>query len=351
MIAAVLHGPKRIVLEEWEQPEPGPGQVLVRVRAGGICGSDLSYYFKGKSGDFVMRDPFVLGHELAGEVAGVGADVTEFTTGQRVAVNPGLNCGTCRFCVRGMVNHCLHMRFLGSASVYPHAQGAFREYIAVAESQCVAIPEGFDYATASMAEPLAVTLHALRHAPTLLGARVLVVGCGPIGCMLVAAAKRAGAHRLTAVDLAEPALRKALEMGADEAVAATDAAQIDAWQQRRGTFDVTIEASGSPAGLETALRTAVAGGTVLQVGNMPAGQSPVSLNYIMSRELRFLGSFRFGAEYATAVEEIVSGKIDLRPLMSHTFPLREANEAFAMAQDRSQSMKVHLDFHGVEHAR
>ena len=181
MIAAVLHEPKKIVLEEWKQPEPGPGQVLVRVRAGGICGSDLSYYFKGKSGDFVRRDPFVLGHELAGEIATVGADVTSLTVGQRVAVNPGLNCGTCRFCVRGMINHCLHMRFLGSASVYPHAQGAFREYIAVSESQCVAIPDGFDFATASMAEPLAVTLHALRHAPTLLGARVLVVVCGPIG--------------------------------------------------------------------------------------------------------------------------------------------------------------------------
>ncbi|WP_419806094.1 L-idonate 5-dehydrogenase [Terriglobus sp.] len=344
MIAAVLHEPKKILLEEWEAPEPGPGQVLVRVRAGGICGSDLSYYFKGKSGDFAMRDPFVLGHELAGEVAAVGTDVAAFPVGQRVAVNPGLNCGTCRFCVRGMTNHCLHMRFLGSASVYPHSQGAFREYVAVAESQCVAIPHDFDFATASMAEPLAVTLHALRHAPTLLGARVLVVGCGPIGCLLVAAARRAGAHHLTAIDLAQPALDKAMEMRADTAVSATDTAQIDAWQQHRGTFDVVIEASGSPAGLDTALRTAIAGGTVLQVGNMPSGQSPVAMNLIMSKELRLLGSFRFGAEYATAVEEIVSGKLDLRPLMSHTFPLAEANKAFAIAQDRSQSMKVHLQF-------
>lgn len=344
MIAAVLHEPKKIVLEEWERPAPGPGQVLVRVRAGGICGSDLSYYFKGKSGDFVMRDPFVLGHELAGEIAELSSDVTSLRTGQRVAVNPALNCGTCRFCVRGMINHCLHMRFLGSASVYPHAQGAFREYIVVAESQCVAIPDSFDFATAAMAEPLAVTLHAMRHTPTLLGAHVLVVGCGPIGCLLIAVAKRAGAHHITAVDLSRPALDKATEMGADATVTADSSEQIEQWQQRRGTFDVAVEASGSPAGLETALRTAVAGGTVLQVGNMPAGQSPVSLNYIMSKELRFQGSFRFGVEYATAVEEIVSGKLNLQPLMSHTFAMHEANEAFAMAQDRSQSMKVHLQF-------
>ena len=344
MLAAVLHEPKKIVVETWDEPELAPGQVLVRVRAGGICGSDLSYYFKGKSGDFAMQEPFVLGHEVAGEVVSLGDDVTDFTPGQRVAVNPGLNCGTCRFCVRGMINHCLHMRFMGSASVYPHMQGAFREVVAVSARQCFAIPGDFDFATASMAEPLAVTLHALRHAGSLLGARVLVVGCGPIGCMLVASAKRAGAHNLVAVDLAQPALDKAMQMGADEAYSATDTERIAAWSLRRGTFDVVLEASGSAPGLDTALKSAIAGGAVVQVGNLPAGMSHVPVNFIMSKELRYQGTFRFGAEYATAVEELVSGRIDLKPLMTHRFGVQEANEAFVMAQDRSQSMKVHLDF-------
>ena len=344
MLAAVLHEPQKIVVETWSTPEPAPGQVLVRVRAGGICGSDLSYYFKGKSGDFAMREPFVLGHEVAGEIAGIGAEVAGFRVGQRVAVNPGLNCGTCRFCVRGMTNHCLHMRFMGSASVYPHMQGAFREVVAVAASQCVPIPDGFDFAIASMAEPLAVALHALRHAGSLLGARVLVVGCGPIGAMLVAAARRAGAHELVVVDLAQPALDKAMAMGADAAYSAKDADRIEDWSQRRGTFDVVMEASGSVPGVETALRCALAGGTVVQVGNLPAGLSPVPVNFIMAKELRYQGTFRFGAEYSTAVEELVSGRIDLTPLMTHRFRVHEANEAFRMAQDRSQSMKVHLDF-------
>ncbi len=344
MLAAVLHEPGKIVVEQWDTPEPQAGQVQVRVRAGGICGSDLSYYFKGKSGDFAMKEPFVLGHEIAGDVTAVGEDVTEIRVGQRVAVNPGLNCGTCRFCVRGMTNHCLHMRFMGSASVFPHMQGAFREYINVAERQCVAVPDSFDFAMASMAEPLAVTLHALRHLPTLIGAKVLVIGCGPIGCMLVAGAKRGGAHSITAIDLAQPALAKAKEMGADEVFSASDTSLVEGWMQRRGTFDVVIEASGSPAGLDTALRSALAGGIVLQVGNLPAGQSPVAANFIMAKELSYLGSFRFGVEYATAVEEIVSGKMDLRPLMTHRFSLADANAAFSMAQDRGQSMKVHLDF-------
>jgi L-idonate 5-dehydrogenase len=345
MIAAVLHEAKKIVIEEHDTPQLLPGQVLIGVRAGGICGSDLSYYFKGKSGDFAMREPLVLGHEVAGEVAALGEGVSGLRAGQRVAVNPSINCGTCRFCAKGMPNQCLNMRFMGSASTFPHMQGAFREFIAVSASQCIPVPDSFDFAQASMAEPLAVVLHALGQAGSLVGARVLIGGCGPIGCILVAAARRAGAHRLTAVDLAQKALDMAAQLGADETVLADDQAAIDRWSQNRGTFDVVIEASGSPTGVNTALRTVAAGGTVVQVGNLPAGQSLVATNLIMAKEVRYQGSFRFKSdEYAIAVEEIVARKIDLRPLMTHTFAFEEANHAFAVALDRSQSMKVHLLF-------
>ncbi|MGB6430366.1 MAG: L-idonate 5-dehydrogenase [Candidatus Acidiferrales bacterium] len=345
MIAAVLHEPKKIVIEEQDRPQLMPGHVLISVRAGGICGSDLAYYFKGKSGDFALREPLVLGHEVAGEVAALGEGVSELRVGQRVAVNPSANCGSCRFCLKGMPNQCLNMRFMGSASTFPHVQGTFREFIAVSGRQCIPVPDSFDFAQASMAEPLAVALHAIGQAGSLLGARVLMVGCGPIGCILLAAAKRAGAHKLTAVDLAQKALDMAARLGADETVLADDQSAIDRWSQNRGTFDVVIEASGSPAGLNTALRTVTAGGSVVQVGNLPAGQSPVAINLIMAKELRFQGSFRFNSDqYAIAVEEIVARKIDLRPLMTHTFALTEANHAFDVALDRSQSMKVHLLF-------
>ena len=344
MLAAVLRDAKKIVIEEHEVPEPAPGHVRVRVRAGGICGSDLSYYFKGKSGDFAVREPFVLGHEAAGEVAALGEGVRGFQVGQRVAVNPALNCGTCRFCVKGMTNHCLNMRFMGSASTFPHVQGMFREFISVASSQCIALPDGLDFAQASMAEPLAVALHALRQAGSLLGARLLIVGCGPIGCILLAAAKRAGAHYIVAIDLAQKALDMASQLGADETALASDQNRIDRWAENRGTFDVVIEASGSPVGLNTSLRGARAGGTVVQVGNLPAGQSDVAANLVMAKELRYQGSFRFAEEYAIAVEEIVSNRINLLPLMTHAFPISDANRAFEAAADRSSSMKVHLHF-------
>ncbi|MEM5340409.1 L-idonate 5-dehydrogenase [Paraburkholderia azotifigens] len=344
MFAAVLHEPKKLLIDELDAPQPQAGQVQIRVRAGGICGSDLSYYFKGKSGDFPVREPFVLGHEVAGEVAALGEGVSGLAVGQRVAVNPGLNCGTCRYCIKGMPNHCLNMRFMGSASTFPHMQGMFRQFIAVSAHQCMPVPDGLDFAQASMAEPLAVALHALRLAGSLVGAKVLLVGCGPIGCILLAVAKRAGAHRIVALDLAEKALQMATTLGADETVLATDHARIDQWAQQRGTFDVVLEASGSTAGLDTALRAARAGGTVIQVGNLPAGQSPVAANLVMSKELRYQGSFRFTDEYAVAAEELGSHKIDLRPLMTHAFPLEDVNRAFEIAHDRTQSMKVHLHF-------
>ncbi|WP_175946381.1 L-idonate 5-dehydrogenase [Caballeronia sp. BCC1704] len=344
MLAAVLHEAKKLLIDEIDTPQPQPGQVQVRVRAGGICGSDLSYYFKGKSGDFKVREPFVLGHEVAGEIAALGEGVTGLRVGQRVAVNPGLNCGACRFCVKGMPNHCLNMRFMGSASTFPHMQGMFRQYITAAARQCVPVPDSLDYAQASMAEPLAVALHALKQAGSLVGASMLLVGCGPIGCIVLAAARRAGAHRIVAVDLASKALQMAASLGADETVLATDQARIEEWSRERGTFDVVIEASGSPAGLDTALRAVRAGGSVIQLGNLPAGQSPVAANLVMAKELRYQGSFRFTDEYAIAADELASQRIDLRPLMTHAFPLADANRAFEVAQDRNQSMKVHLQF-------
>jgi L-idonate 5-dehydrogenase len=293
----------------------------------------------------VIREPFVLGHEAAGEVTALGEGVSGLHAGQRVAVNPGVNCGACRFCIKGMTNLCLNMKYMGSASTFPHMQGMFRQFIAVSASQCIPVPDSLDFAQASMAEPLAVALHALRQVGSLVGARVLMVGCGPIGCILLASARRAGAHHLTAVDLAQKALDMAVQLGADEAVLADNQNVIDQWSHSRGTFDVVIEASGSPAGLNTALRTVVAGGRVLQVGNLDAGQSLVAANLIMAKELRYQGSFRFNNdEYAIATEEIVTQKIDLRLLMTHSFPVKDVNHAFDVALDRSQSMKVHLLF-------
>ena len=343
MYAARLYSAKNLKIEDIDEPTPEAGQVKIRFRAGGICGSDLSYYFKGKSGDFEVREPFVLGHEFAGEVVALGAGVSNLAIGQRVAVNPSVSCNRCSFCLSGFPNQCLDMKFMGSASVFPHRQGGFREFICVNASQCFSVPDTVSYAEASMAEPLAVSLHCVRRCGTLIGANLLIVGCGPIGAILLLAARRAGAHRITVIDISRQALEMAKKLGADETYDATENGLAERWSKNRGTFDVVIEASGSAAGLNTALQAVKARGRMVQMGNLPSGQVPVSANLIMAKEIDYVGTFRFtDAEYAAAVEEIAGRKIDLTPIMTHRFPIAEIDKAFEVAADRNQSMKVHL---------
>ena len=182
MLATVIHGAKDLRLEE--RPEPGAPadhQVLLRFGAGGICGSDLSYFNKGRVGDFMVREPLCLGHEFAGEVIATGAAVTGLKPGDRVAVNPNHPCRVCRACVAGKGHLCYKMNFFGSAAVYPHIQGVFRETLLVDAAQCHRVPRLIDFRIAAMAEPMAVSLHAIQRAGSLVGKDVLITGGGPIG--------------------------------------------------------------------------------------------------------------------------------------------------------------------------
>ena len=218
------------------RPGPVPAdRVRLRFRAGGICGSDLHYYLHGRSGPFELKEPLTLGHEFVGEVAEVGAAVEGVTVGTRVAVDPSLPCRHCRSCREGRENLCENMRYYGSASVFPHVQGGFREAVDVHPSQCVPLPEGMPYELAVFAEPLAVTLQAVGRAGPVFGRSVLVTGCGPIGALTVATLKAAGAAWITATDLLEGPLAKARAVGADEAIdVANDAPALDRYRARRG---------------------------------------------------------------------------------------------------------------------
>src|SRR3954467_12018381 len=185
MRAAVLYAPKDLRIEDVADAPLGPGEVEVRIEAGGICGSDLHYYFDGGFGTVRLREPMILGHEIAGTVSRVGAEVASVKPGQRVAVNPSRPCGTCRYCQEGKQNHCLDMRFYGSAMRFPHVQGGFREVLVCDEAQAVAVPSSTSAAQAAFAEPFAVCLHAVNRAGSLLGRRVLITGAGPIGALTV----------------------------------------------------------------------------------------------------------------------------------------------------------------------
>jgi L-idonate 5-dehydrogenase len=343
MRAVVIHAPKDLRIDSFPDAAPGPGQVRVKIANGGICGSDLHYYHHGGFGTVRIQHPMALGHEIAGVVAAVGDGVTDVTEGMRVAVNPSLPCGHCRYCREGLRNQCLDMRFLGSAMRNPHVHGGFREYITVDASQAVPISSSLSLAEAAMAEPLSVCLHAAHQAGPLLGKRVLVTGCGPIGALTVATLKAAGAAWITATDLIEGPLAKAKAVGSDEAIdVGNDAAALDRYRARRGWFDVAIEASGSVAGLQTCLECVRAGGVVVQLGNIPGSAWSLVLQALMTKELDLRGSFRFNRVFEQALSALAERRIVVDPLLSARFPLADARDAFELALDRGRSMKVQL---------
>lgn len=347
----VIHAPDDLRVVEQSAEDLAPGQVLVRVGFGGICGSDLHYFHQGGFGTVRIKRPMILGHEVAGTVVEVAADVTRVKPGDRVAVNPSRPCTRCRYCLEGWPNQCLDMRFYGSAMRDPHVEGAFRGLLACDAIQCERVAVGVPLQHAALAEPFSVALHGVSRAGPLLGKRVLVSGCGPIGVLAVAAARLHGAAEVTAVDLTDETLAVARAMGATHTVnAATD----PQWTQpyaadgvtRKGSFDVMFECSGSAQALRAGLDVMQPRGTVVQLGL--GGDVPLPQNLVVAKELTLVGSFRFHAEFALAVRLINEGRIQLAPMITRAFPLSQAREAFELASDRRRAMKVLLDFEAAE---
>lgn len=338
----VAHGPRDLRIETRDVGAPGPGQVRIDMAAGGICGSDLHYYLHGGFGDVRLREPMILGHEVAGHIAELGEGVSGLSVGQLVAVSPSRPCGTCRFCQAGQHNHCLDMRFYGSAMPFPHIQGAFRDGLIADATQCTPA-DGLSAGQAAMAEPLAVCLHATRQAGEMLGKTVLVTGCGPIGVLAILCARRAGAARIVATDLSDYTLGIARANGADETInVATSPDGLSAFHADKGQFDVMLECSGAVAALTSAIPAMRPRGVIVQLGM--GGDMTLPVQAITAKELLLRGSFRFHPEFAMGVALMQKGLIDVRPLITHTLPAERAVEAFETAADRSRAMKVHLTF-------
>jgi len=343
MLGVVIHAPKDLRVEEIPAASLGPHDVQVRIESGGICGSDLHYYHHGGFGTVRIREPMALGHEIAGTVEKVGAEVSRVSPGQRVAVNPSQPCDQCRYCRAGQHNQCLDMRFIGSAMRFPHVQGGFRQSLTVDEKQAIPIAPRMTMAEAAMAEPLAVCLHAVRRAGRLMGTRVLVTGCGPIGALAVVAARFSGAAEIIATDVSSYPLSLVKGVGATHAINIAQEPQgLAPYARDKGSFDVLFEASGNEAALRGALEAVRPGGIVVQLGL--GGDMRLPINLIVAKEIQLRGTFRFDEEFQLAVDLMGSGLIDVKPLISQTIPFERAVEAFELASDRSQAMKVQLAF-------
>ena len=334
MQALVIHAPGDLRVEEFETDELSPDQLQVRVRCGGICGSDLHYYQHGGFGTIRIQEPMVLCHEVAGVIEAVGAGVSSFKPGERIAISLSRPCGLCRYCQQGLHNHCLDMRYYGSAMRTPHVQGAFRQQIVVETHQAYRLADSLSDGEGSMAEPLSVALHAVRRAGSLLGKRVLVTGCGPIGALVIIAARRAGAAHIVATDIGAHTLGKALKVGADEVVNVAEEPQgLARFTQDKGSFDVLFEASGNARALVGAFDALRPRGVIVQLGL--GGEMNLQINTIVAKEFDLRGAFRFHEEFAVAVELLNKGLVDVKPLISATLSYRDSARAFALAADRT----------------
>jgi L-idonate 5-dehydrogenase len=340
---ARLHAERDLRVELIDYPALRPAEVRLAMAAGGICGSDLHYYQDGGFGPVRVREPIIAGHEASGYVEALGEGVADLEPGQLVAVNPSQPCGQCQYCRIGQPIHCLDMRFMGSAMRLPHENGMFREKLVVPAIQCHAVGAGVTPGEAACAEPLAVCLHAVAQAGDLRGKGVLVTGAGPIGLLTVAAARHAGAAQIVVTDLADAALSRAPAMGASQTInVASQPDGLAPFQENKGHFDVVFDCSAAGPALRSAFAVIKPRGTLVQVG--VTGDVTIPLNALVGKEIVWRGSQRFHEEFAKAVELISTRQIDVRPIISHSFPLDAVVEAFDQAGDRSKACKVQITF-------
>ncbi|HEY5912805.1 MAG TPA: alcohol dehydrogenase catalytic domain-containing protein, partial [Verrucomicrobiae bacterium] len=343
MAGAVLHGAKDLRVESCAVPEPGRGEVLIRVQRAGICGSDLHYFTHGYCGAFVPDRPFILGHELVGEVAAVSEDVREPCPGARVVVNPARACGFCRYCKSGRGNLCPKTIMLGSASTSPPTHGAFADFVTVRADQCHPIPLEMNNGVAAMMEPLAVALHAVKRPGAVSGKSVLVLGGGPIGLLVALTARAYGAMPVVLSDVVAGRRRQAAALGVDAVLDPVVPTLRESVHELAGDgFEVIFEASGAPPALRQAFDLAGPGATIVQIGTLGAADIPLPANQVMVREIQLLGSFRYGDVFSEAIVLATSGHVNLEPLVSRVFPLSQVCEAMAAAAGKEQVMKVQL---------
>jgi L-idonate 5-dehydrogenase len=341
--ALKIHGAMDLRIEDFHLEELTPNQVEISVAMGGICGTDLHYYKHGGFGQIKLKEPMVLGHEVSGHISKLGSKVTDLTIGQLVSVSPSRPCNDCEFCLEGSQNHCLNMKFYGSAMPFPHIQGAFRETLIAEDYQCIPA-DGLSAGEAAMAEPLAVCLHAINQAGNIFGKKVLITGSGPIGTLCVLSARRAGAEKIVVTDISNNALGFSKTSGADEIInTLTNYNELEQFQTGKGSFDVAIECSGSASGINDAIKSLKPKGTLVQLGL--GGDILMPLVAVTTKELNIKGSFRFHSEFELAVKMMQKKLIDVNSLITHKIPFENAKHGFSIALDEKEnSMKVHLKF-------
>jgi L-iditol 2-dehydrogenase len=330
-VVSVLDGPGTVRVESREVPQPGPDEVLVRVAAVGVCGSDVHYYRHGRIGDFVVREPLVLGHEASGLVVARGERATLHEIGQRVAMEPGVPCGRCGQCRAGRYNLCPQVKFFAT----PPVDGAFARYVTINEQFAHPVPDTLTDEQAALIEPLSVGLWAARRGGVRPGDTVLVTGAGPIGLLAVQAALVAGAARVVVTDLSPTRRELALRMGADAALdAATGVPGMSGLD-----VDVLLECSGAQAAVSSGMHAVRGGGTAVLVG-MGGDEVRLPMSALQVKEVTVTGTFRYANTYPAAIALVAAGRVQLDPLITGRFGLHEVEQALTAGSNGEDAVKA-----------
>jgi len=336
-IALVLHKIDDLRLEPFPVNEPQDGEVLLEMQSVGICGSDVHYWKRGCIGDFIVRAPMVLGHESSGKVIKVGPNVKHLQEGDRVTIEPGVPCRRFDFCKTGRYNLCADIVFLAT----PPVHGSIARYHTHAADFCFKLPDHVSYEDGAFCEPLSVGVHACRRAGVTIGAKVFITGAGPIGLVSMLAAKAMGADTVIMTDISQSRLDFAKKIGATHVVLAESDSQATAKRvvETLGSMpNISIECSGAESSIQATFYATVSGGVVVLVGlGRPLASLPI-VNAAV-REIDIRGVFRYANCYPAALSLIATGRIDVKPLITHRYNINESVQAFEMAES-GQAIKV-----------
>lgn len=342
MKVAKLYGARDVRIEQAPTPEPGPGEVALKVKAVGICGSDVHYYKEGGIGDATVEQPLIWGHEFSAEIADLGTGVTSLHVGQAVAVDPARPCGHCEFCLEGKSNLCPEVVFAGS----PGVDGAMSEYMVYPAKYCYPLPENLDYANGAILEPLGVAIHAVDLGKIRVGEMVAVLGCGPIGLLTIQVARVAGASRIFATEPLDYRLEAAKRAGATDTYNPKQQNIVEAILKAtngRGV-DVVFECAGAQETVDEAMRIAKPGGTVVLVGIPSVDTTTFTASVARRKGLNIKMSRRMKEVYPRAMALAARGMVDLRSIITHRLPIERAAEAFALLEHyRDNVIKVIIE--------
>lgn len=339
MKAAVMKGIRKIDIDEVAVPIPASEQVLVRIKTVGVCGSDVHYFIEGKIGDYVVKPPFILGHECSGEVVEVGEDVDNLQPGDRVTMEPGVPCGKCPNCFSGRYNLCPDVVFWAT----PPVNGVFCEY--VVHPACFTFPlyEKVGFEEGAMVEPLAVGMYSVIRAGAVPGQSAVILGSGPIGLMTLQALHACGVTRVVAVDLVELRLEKARSLGASLVLNGQKdnvKKMVMDYTGGRGA-DMVFETAGSVVTTQLTADLSARGGKIVLVGLPSQDCFEYNMNKVIARELDVLGIFRYANVYQGCVDLLNSKAVDLGSLVTQRFPLEKTQEALEYAHEhKAESIKV-----------